>query len=85
MENETETVTLKNGETVTLTETETQIEILAIDWGIEGAFGARLAIASALFNRAEVIRAFEAVCKSLEIELSKAPFPSKDFENQDIG
>ncbi len=62
----TETVTLESGETVTLTETETEIVIEAQDWGAPGAFGARLEIGTAFCNRETALKAFEAVCKTLE-------------------
>ena len=66
MKTKTETVTLETGEEITLTETETEVSILAQDWGIEGAFGARLEIGAAFCNRETVIEAFEAVLKVLE-------------------
>ena len=65
-ETETETVTLENGIEISVTENGIETVIEANDWGIEGAFGARLEIGTAFANRETALKAFEAVCKILE-------------------
>ncbi len=59
---------LSTGENVSIIETETEFVIEAQDWGIEGAFGARLEIGTAFASRKSALKAFEAVCKVIETE-----------------